>query len=220
MFGLLLFTTLTVAAPKIVGDHEIKPGGFASLRIEGAGKTVLWDVYPEPVQVEEIAGVLVFTGNHGTRYLAVATVIDFKAESAAKVRHWVTFGGSPEPIPPGPGPSPIPGPVDPLVKALRDAAAKDSYPRIRFADLSDRIKVVVGRIDRHETGGDIKADCTTTFAGLGKVKAPNIVAILAKESEPLEVLFPTDETPATPEKKEAAKQVLLKIAVALLEAAR
>lgn len=89
-FLVLALAAPAVAAPKIVGESEVKAGGFARLSIEG-GKTAIWSVTPTPTQEEEIAGVLVFTGAAGVEYTATAVVIDFEAKTAAKVRHVVRF---------------------------------------------------------------------------------------------------------------------------------
>src|SRR5262245_30388119 len=106
--AVLLVLTLAVAAPaapRLVGDSEVKPGGFALLAVEGAGKTVLWTVTPEPVQEAELAGSLVFTGKAGTTYTATAILIDFERKTAEKLKHAVRFLG------PGPDPGPGPPPV-------------------------------------------------------------------------------------------------------------
>ena len=104
VLAILLVAWPAHAQRKIAGDHDVRPGGFAVLRVEGAGKTVLWTVTPNPIQEEEIGGSLVFTGQPGGEYTATAIVIDFEAKTAEKLRHAVRFAGSTPP--PGPGPTP------------------------------------------------------------------------------------------------------------------
>lgn len=221
--AVLVFVSVAsaTAAPKITGDNEVKPGGFAILTID-AKASVAWDVYPEPIQYAEIAGVVVFTGQPGIRYLAVATVIDFEAKTFTKVRHWVVFSGGPLPVPPGPtpvppGPTP-PAPVDPLALAIRDAAAKDGFTKL--AALAGGFRALDAAVDSRDTGGEIKEASRAILAkslGLepGKpIKAPSLFAVLSAELTPLDALFPSDTTPATPERKQAAKAIFAKLALA------
>lgn len=148
---LLLIVWPASAQPrKVTGDHEVRPGGFASLRVEGAGRTVLWDVYPPPVQVEEIEGVLVFTGTAGTDYQATATVIDFDKKTVERLRHSVRFSGAPPPptpptppTPPDPPPKPPEPPPTPTVNPfpgvtglhlliVYESAELQNYPRAQI----------------------------------------------------------------------------------------
>lgn len=105
-FLLVLLLTGQVKAQKfkVLGDTEVKQGGFAVLTVEGAGKTVIWTVSPEPIQDLELAGVLVFTGFPGTPYTATAIVIDFDKKTVEKAKQTVRFSGVPpdNPNPPNP----------------------------------------------------------------------------------------------------------------------
>jgi hypothetical protein len=96
-------------AGAIDGDTQIQPFSFARLAIKGNNK-VIWDVTPDPVRLEEIAGELVFSGYPGETYRATATIVDFEGKTVKRSRKTVHF--LPLPAPPGPGPLP-PGPLPP-----------------------------------------------------------------------------------------------------------
>jgi hypothetical protein len=180
--------------PRVRGEAEVKAGGFARLSVEGAGKTVLWTVTPQPIQDEEISGELVFTGERGTEYVATAIVIDFDAKTATKLKHTVRFlgvGPGPSP-PPGPGPEPVP-PVPPapvgVVKFLvviEETGMSAASRGVWFADkaLTERlkakgIKVRIGDKDVVDADGKPPAD----LAGY----------IRAAAGKPLPRLFVVDE---------------------------
>lgn len=153
--SLALVVPSWAAPPK---EHEVKPGGFARLSVDGASKaTVLWDVKPDPIQQDEIAGVLVFTGNVGTEYLATAIVIDFEKKTAEKLRHVVRFGGAP--VPPTP-PPPVPGPdVPPLPPDNPPALSKaaDGMLAVDRKRLASALRVAASKMDRAATRGDGEA---------------------------------------------------------------
>jgi hypothetical protein len=110
--GVLSGAQAQQTAGAIDGDTQIQPFSFARLAIKGSNK-VIWDVTPDPVRLEEIAGELVFSGLPGETYRATATIVDFEGKTVKRSRKTVHFLPLPGPIPPpGPGPLP-PGPVPP-----------------------------------------------------------------------------------------------------------
>lgn len=137
------------AAPKIVGSHEVQPGGFAVLDVEGAGKTVIWSITPEPIQDREFSGTLVFTGRPGIDYTATAIIIDFEKKTAEKLKHTVRFLGDPSPpVPPGPDP-PRPDPPTPVgpvkyVVVIEETADAAANRGAFFADAELQKKFTAG----------------------------------------------------------------------------
>ncbi len=137
----LVVVASAFAAPRVVGDTEVRAGGFAKLAVPGEpGQTVAWDdITPAPIQQDEVGGFLVFTGEPGTTYTVKALVIDFEKKTFVRVRHTVRFGGIVPPVPP-PGPDPPkpptpPTPVDPpiigdgfRVLVLWESADLSKYP--------------------------------------------------------------------------------------------
>jgi len=209
MLGLLLCAALACAQPKIVGDHEVERGGFAILNIDGAGKTVLWTITPDPIQEAEIVGTLVFTGVPGGRYTATAVVIDFDAKTAIKLRHVVTFAGKPEPIPPGPQPGPDPPKPDPtppiagklfvvVVEETRDAAANrglwftDKELWAYFREKGHRLRVVDK--DVKDADGKTPADVKRFIDDTGNGGTPRLY--LVGEDGKTRRAGPMPETPA------------------------
>lgn len=210
----LVLATNAWAAPRITGPVQVQAGGFAELSVDGAKPgTVFWLlVTPEPTQQDEIGGVLVFTGTPGTTYTVMAVVVDFDAKSMTKVRQQVTFLSAPGPVPP-PGPPPTPPtPADPLVSALKAAAATDNWPAAKLAALSIGFKVAAGRVESQTTREDVLGMTTAVLKDNAPDKTPpNVRAILANE---LKVLNGPD-APLSAADKATMTALFTKLSVAL-----
>lgn len=97
-------------------------------------KDVIWDVFPEPEEYQEIGGAVVFAGPPGTVYVVKALVIDFDKKTKERSRVVVKFAGDvvpPKPVDPV-NPTPIdpkpPAPVDAFTTKILAAYAKEQSP--------------------------------------------------------------------------------------------
>jgi hypothetical protein len=132
-------------AGAIDGDTQIQPFSFARLAIKGSNK-VIWDVTPDPVRLEEIAGELVFSGLPGETYRATATIVDFEGKTVKRSRktvHFLPLPGpipppgpvppGPTPVPPGPAPVPQPSALEQEIRAAAPTWAAADYSKLAIA---------------------------------------------------------------------------------------
>lgn len=241
----LLLAAVSTGAGQIVGPSkvEVTPGQ----------KNVTIDVKADADEAEyEVRGTLEvfreYSRDPGTlrlrivgaqageeAYIFVAVVKDGKLVKPLFVCHVYVRGAKPPgpsptpvPVPPdpkSPDPSPTPVPSDLLVKALRDAATKDGFHRVKFADVSDAFTALAVTSSRAETNVKLQDEVTAKVkqhVGELKTVAPSVRAVLQGALDPLDdVMRPgAKEASLTDEQRRQAKVVFERIAKAAMEAAR
>lgn len=212
LLSCLVLASAAFAGPTVRGDHEVKPGGFAKLSVEGAGKTVIWYVSPKPIQQDTIAGVLVFTGTG--EYTVTAVAVDFEKKTIEQTEHTVRFGAAPGP---GPAPPPPPGPdVPPLPpdNPPAVAAAASGMLAVDRARLSSALRVAGAKMERAANRGDAKAILAA------EVERANVVvheALAAALEAALSAVVPDEPAGAalTPSQRAGLADVLRKAADSL-----
>jgi hypothetical protein len=134
LFLLAMFTLAAWPAAAVFADVTIQgsltPKRVAILTVKES-KDVLWDVYPEPEEYQEIGGAVVFAGPPGQVYTVKALVINFDAKTKERSRVVVTFAGKPvDPVNPVDPVKPIdpkpPVPVDAFTSKIVAAFAKET----------------------------------------------------------------------------------------------
>jgi hypothetical protein len=202
---LLVVASPLVAAPAIraVAPVDVQPGGFAKLTVDGADpNAVIWNVSPEAVQDDTIAGTFVFTGERGKTYTVVALVaeVDFAAKAVkfTKLKQTVRFLGEPGPVPPvpptppGPTPPPDPPPLDPLAAALKSAAAADGIGSDGLRSLVAAFTAVADLTKNRSTVADLQTTLDGVLVKAVPKKPAATWAVLTKELAALEAVAPTD----------------------------
>lgn len=114
LVAICLLSISSYAGEIKVAENPVQSSSYAAITYSGieAGDNVAWDVYPEPVRMDDVGeGRLFFNGPSGTKYRVTADVVNFEKKTRKKYNAYVTIGGTPAPpVPPGPDPKP-PGPT-------------------------------------------------------------------------------------------------------------
>jgi len=141
----LMFMGVTIAAPpkavksvplEIKGDTITVVKSFPCTITAGGGSQVyIWSV-PDAVKATSLDNVLTITAApKGTHRIGVVGItVDFENKKVVKDTGETYLAVGDVPTPPGPGPGPTPpGPLSPLAKSFKDAAAGDSASLVALA---------------------------------------------------------------------------------------